>query len=166
MPARLLAVLLLTLAAGCSAELPVQQSLHESLAAQGARLDTGEALRVINTYRRGKGLGALTLDPALTAAARSHAEDMARHDKVGHTVSAGPLGERLKEAGVNAIISGENIGAGYHTIAEAFSGWRGSPDHDKIMRLADANRMGIAAAYAPQSKYRVFWTLIVVGREL
>jgi len=55
----------------------------------------------------------------------------------------------------------ENIGAGYHTLAEAFSGWRDSPPHRRNMLLQGATRIGIAAAYAPNSKYRVFWALIL-----
>jgi hypothetical protein len=31
------------------------------------------------------------------------------------------------------------------------------------MLLAGASRIGIAAAYAPSSKYRVYWALILAG---
>jgi uncharacterized protein YkwD len=55
----------------------------------------------------------------------------------------------------------ENIGAGYHTLAEAFSGWRDSPPHRANMLNGNVTKMGIAAAYAPQSKYKVFWSLIL-----
>jgi uncharacterized protein YkwD len=55
----------------------------------------------------------------------------------------------------------ENIGAGYHTLAEAFSGWRDSKSHNANMLLAGATRMGIAAVYTPKSKYKVYWALIL-----
>jgi hypothetical protein len=32
------------------------------------------------------------------------------------------------------------------------------------MLKSGVNRMGIAAVYAPQSKYRVFWALIMAAR--
>jgi len=63
--------------------------------------------------------------------------------------------------GFNAQRAAENIGAGYHTLAEAFSGWRDSPSHNKNMLLTGATKMGIAAAYAPNSKYKVFWALVL-----
>jgi uncharacterized protein YkwD len=73
------------------------------------------------------------------------------------------FGERLKLAGYRPKVAAENIGAGYHTLAEAFSGWRDSPPHRENMLLAGASRIGIAAAYAPKSKYRVFWALILAA---
>jgi uncharacterized protein YkwD len=74
--------------------------------------------------------------------------------------------ERLKAGGYNARVAAENIGAGYHTLAEAFSGWRDSPPHRTNMLLAGATRIGIAAAYAPKSKYRVFWALILAAPDV
>ena len=57
----------------------------------------------------------------------------------------------------------ENIGAGYHTLAEAFSGWRDSPPHRANMLLKGVTSMGIAAVYDPNTKYKVFWALIVAA---
>jgi uncharacterized protein YkwD len=59
----------------------------------------------------------------------------------------------------------ENIGAGYHTLAEAFSGWRDSPSHRANMLHRTVTKMGIAAAYAPGTKYKVFWTLILAAPD-
>ena len=59
----------------------------------------------------------------------------------------------------------ENISAGYHTLAEAFSGWRDSPPHRANMLNRGVARLGIAAVYAPGSKYKVFWALILAGPE-
>ena len=66
---------------------------------------------------------------------------------------------RLKE--YDAKTAAENISAGYHTLAEAFSGWRDSPPHRANMLLKGATRMGIAAVYTPSSKYKVYWALIL-----
>ena len=55
----------------------------------------------------------------------------------------------------------ENISAGYHTLAEAFSGWRDSPPHRANMLKDGVTRIGIAAVYTPNSKYKVFWALIL-----
>ena len=64
--------------------------------------------------------------------------------------------QRLGYAGAQA-----NLSAGYHTLAEAFSGWRDSPAHNAVMLAPRATRMGIATAYAPNSKYKVYWALLV-----
>ncbi len=48
-------------------------------------------------------------------------------------------------------------------MAEAFSGWRESPQHDRTMLAPSATRLGIATAYAPGSKYKVYWALIVAS---
>jgi uncharacterized protein YkwD len=87
---------------------------------------------------------------------------MASRDKLDHNVIRG-FNERLKTHGYRAKTAAENIGAGYHTLAEAFSGWRDSPPHRANMLLAGATRMGIAAVYAPNSKYKVFWALILAA---
>ena len=59
----------------------------------------------------------------------------------------------------------ENIGAGYHTLAEAFSGWRDSPPHRANMLNGSVTRMGIAAVYTPKSKYKVYWALILATAD-
>jgi uncharacterized protein YkwD len=73
--------------------------------------------------------------------------------------------ERMRKAGFGGSVAVENVGAGYHTLAEAFSGWRDSPPHRANMLNRSVTRMGIAAAYALASKYKVFWALILVGPD-
>ena len=59
----------------------------------------------------------------------------------------------------------ENISAGYHTLAEAFSGWRDSPPHRANMLKSGVTKLGIAASYAPGTKYKVFWTMILASTD-
>ena len=59
----------------------------------------------------------------------------------------------------------ENVSAGYHTLAEAFSGWRDSPPHRANMLKSGVTKLGIAASYAPNTKYKVFWTLILASAD-
>ena len=96
--------------------------------------------------------------------ADAQARAMAGRDKLDHNVVRG-FNERLKSQGYRAATAAENIGAGYHTLAEAFSGWRDSPPHRANMLLNGATRMGIAAVYAPKSKYKVFWALILAAPD-
>ena len=73
--------------------------------------------------------------------------------------------DRQKVLAVVAECGVENIGAGYHTLAEAFTGWRDSPGHRDNMLKKGVTKMGIAAVYAPGSKYKVFWTLILAAPD-
>jgi uncharacterized protein YkwD len=158
----LLAVLaLFTLTACAGSYVPKEEpSLYRSLAQPGAQLDAVVAASMISGYRTNSGLPAVTLDPVLMRMAKEQAEAMAAHDKLSHKVLR-PFKVRLKAAGYDPERAAENIAAGYDTLAEAFSGWRASAEHKSNMLLAGATRMGIAAVYAPKSKYKVFWTLII-----
>jgi uncharacterized protein YkwD len=89
---------------------------------------------------------------------------MAARNKLDHSAGRA-FSERMRTSGLDSTVTAENIGAGYHTLAEAFSGWRDSPPHRANMLLTGATRMGIAAVYAPGSKYKVFWALILAGPE-
>lgn len=153
---------LAVLATGCSSE-TATPALYTSLASSQAKVDANEARAIINRYRELSGLKPLAIDQTLMSEAAAHAKDMASHDKLGHDVSRGNLTARLAARGVKPALAAENVGAGYHTLAEAFSGWRGSPPHNANLLRPEAQRMGIAAAYAPGSKYKVYWAFVVTG---
>jgi uncharacterized protein YkwD len=159
----LAAIALAGVLAGCAADnyVPTSQpSMYRSMAQPGAQLDDAAAASMISGYRANNGLPAVTLDPELTRLARGQAEVMAQRDKLDHNAGKPFIG-RLKASGYDAKTAAENIGAGYHTLAEAFSGWRDSPPHKANMLLKGATRMGIAAVYTPKSKYKVYWALIL-----
>lgn len=152
---------LAALVAACQSAPPARTArptLYDDLAAPGAQVDANRALSMINQYRVANGVAPLRLDPELTRIARDYAAVMARTDKMSHYTI--PIGQRLVSAGYPAATAGENIAAGYHTLAEAFSGWRESPAHDRGMKDPDMTVMGIGTAYAPNSKYKVFWSLV------
>jgi uncharacterized protein YkwD len=164
--ARVLAAFALVGLCGCAvADRPPpagEPSMYVSMATADSELDAPAAASMISGYRANNGLTAVTIDPELMKLADAQARAMAVHDKLDHNVIR-DFGERLKLAGYRPKAAAENIGAGYHTLAEAFSGWRDSPPHRENMLLAGASRIGIAAAYAPKSKYRVFWALILAA---
>jgi uncharacterized protein YkwD len=157
------------LLAGCSgfgdrAPPAGEPSFYRSLAKPGAELDASAAQSMISGYRQNNGLTAVTLDPQLMRLADQQAHAMAARDKLDHSVSR-PFAERIKSSGFDAKVAAENISAGYHTMAEAFSGWRDSPPHRANMLLNGATHMGIAAVYAPGSKYKVYWSLILAAPD-
>ncbi len=143
---------------------PGQPSFYLSLAAAGAELDAAAAQSMISGYRANNGLTAVTIDPTLMRLAQEQSRAMATRDKLDHNVGRS-FQQRMRSSGFDAKVAVENISAGYHTLAEAFSGWRDSPPHRANMLKSGATRMGIAAVYLPGSKYKVFWTLILAAPD-
>jgi len=134
------------------------------MAEPGARLDPAAAASMISQYRQNNGLGSVEIDPALIRLAEQQSLAMASQNKLDHDVKA-PLPKRLNASGYPAALAVENVSAGYHTLAEAFSGWRDSPPHKANMLKNGVTKLGIAASYAPNTKYKVFWTLILASTE-
>jgi uncharacterized protein YkwD len=156
------------LLAGCADTAPPtapaarETSLYQSMAAPGARLDAEAARDMISLYRRNNGLAGVTLDPGLMEQARAQAETMAARDKLSHEVS-GSLTTRLDKAGFQKSTAVENVSAGYDTMAEVFSGWRQSPPHNANLLAPGMRRMGVASAYNPKTRYKVFWALVMAN---
>ncbi|WP_170145878.1 CAP domain-containing protein [Rhodoplanes elegans] len=151
--------------AGCAGdrEPPAEPSFYQNLA-KGGQLDPAAAASMISGYRRNNGLGAVTLDPALMRMAEEQAQVMAQRNKLDHSVG-GDFKTRIARSGFDAGVAVENISAGYHTLAEAFSGWRDSPPHRANMLSKEVTRMGIGAVYAPGTKYKVFWALVLAAPD-
>jgi uncharacterized protein YkwD len=162
MPYRYAICAVLLVLGGCAAEYvpTAQPSFYVNLTQPGAKLDAAAAASMISGYRANNGLPDVTLDPKLMEIAEAQAAVMAKRDKLDHNAGK-PFVTRLKASGYDAKGAAENIGAGYHTLAEAFSGWRDSPPHRTNMLLKGATRMGIAAVYTPSSKYKVYWAFII-----
>lgn len=160
------AILIMLLLAGCAGnEAPVQQpSMYADMAVPGSKLDVQAAAIMISQYRQNNGLSTVVVDPDLTRLAESQSGAMAAANKMDHDVRA-PLAKRLASGGYPATVAVENISAGYHTLAEAFSGWRDSPPHRANMLKSGVTKLGIAASYAPGTKYKVFWTMILASAE-
>jgi uncharacterized protein YkwD len=153
------------LLAGCAAEAPVETpAMYVNMADPGAKLDAAAAASMSSQYRQNNGLGAVVVDPDLMRLAETQSGAMAAQNKLDHDVKA-PLAKRLGAGGYPATVAVENVSAGYHTLAEAFSGWRDSPPHKANMLKSGVTKLGIAASYAPNTKYKVFWTLILASTD-
>ncbi len=149
--------------AGCAAtnQSPQQPAFYENLARAEAQVNVNSAASLLSDYRRKNGLPAVEIDARLVEMAEAQAKAMASRNQVTHDPGGRNFNKRLKASGFEAKTAAENVSAGYHTLAEAFSGWRDSPSHNKNMLLSGATKMGIATAYAPNSKYKVFWALVL-----
>ena len=162
----IIAIIGLLALGGCAADNVVteQPAMYVNMADPGATLDPQAAASMISQYRQNNGLGAVAVDPDLMRLAEDQSMSMAKKNKLDHDVKA-PLAKRLNSSGYPATLAVENVSAGYHTLAEAFSGWRDSPPHRANMLKSGVTKIGIAASYAPNTKYKVFWTLILAARE-
>lgn len=157
---RVVSFLLTLTLAGCAGDLletaPMDPRLEGQMAA--TRLDPAAVVGAITAYRASHGLGPVRLDPALTAMAQRQADAMVAANALSHTV-AGGFAARLASAGVDATEAGENLGAGYFSLAEAMAGWRGSPEHNANLLIPAATRIGVAIAKDVRTHYGVYWAL-------
>lgn len=128
-------------------------------------LNPETAREAINNYRKSKGLKPLKLDAELTTAARAHANDLAKWDRISHYGSDGSNPwDRVKRAGYNAKLAAENVGTGQASFAEVLKGWQDSPGHNKNLLQAEAQHMGIALVQDPKTEFKTFWTLVIGSR--
>ena len=163
---RVAAALALLGLSGCVSDAPPpagQPSFYRNLS-EGGQLDPAAAQSMISGYRANNGLGAVTIDAQLMKLAEEQSRAMVARDKLDHNVGKA-FAQRIRGSGLDAKAAVENVSAGYHTLAEAFSGWRDSPPHRANMLNKGVTRMGIAAIYSPNSKYKVFWTLILAAPD-
>jgi uncharacterized protein YkwD len=104
--------------------------------------------------------GPLTLNSALTSAALSHSQEMARYtefDHRGHDGSSPAM--RVERAGYGGYrVVGENIAAGAMTPLEVMQGWLASPAHCQNLMDPRFSEIGIAFAVNPASSELVYWT--------
>jgi len=130
-----------------------------------ATINPEAAREAINTYRRSKGLKPLKLDAELTTAARAHAQDLAKWDRISHYGSDGSNPwDRVKRTGYNAKLAAENVGTGQATFDEVLKGWQASPGHNKNLLQAEAQHMGLALVHDPKTEFKTFWTLVIGSR--
>ena len=131
-------------------------------AASTARAEgiTAAAQAAISRYRAEHGLPAVTPDARLMALAAEQARAMAKAGELEHNVDR-PFEARIVRYDPSVAV--ENIAAGTTTFAATLELWKHSPGHDANLRRDGVTRFGIASAAAPDSKYKMFWALIMAG---
>ena len=127
-----------------------------------AALDSEEQafLTAINSHRQANGLGALSLDWQLNAAADWMSNDMAANDYFSHTDSLGrdPF-QRMADFGYSySTWKGENLAAGVDVGQAAFNVFKNSPGHNSNMLNPNFKVIGIARAYGAGTTYGWYWT--------
>ncbi|MCC7534983.1 MAG: trypsin-like serine protease, partial [Deltaproteobacteria bacterium] len=92
--------------------------------------------RLMNRGREGEGLAPIRCESALTALARSHAEDLCRAGTLGHLGSDGrTFGERMRGSGIPFRLAGENLARGHDDPATVYRAWSSSTMHRDAMHM-------------------------------
>jgi hypothetical protein len=117
---------------------------------------------LISQYRHEHGLTAVKIDPQLTAVAERQAHAMAASGIMEHDV-AGPFASRIADAHTDS--AGENIAAGTKTWSDTLRLWKSSPGHNANLLLAGADSLGVAVARNDQTRYKVFWAMVIGHKE-
>ncbi len=125
-------------------------------------VETAPVLALLNGFRAGNGLAPLSRVGALDVAAERQALAMAEADRMSHSLSFGDtLPRRVEAAGYQWQTVAENLGMGYHSLEDAFAGWKGSSGHRANLLKANATEFGIAHAWRAESRYHDYWALVL-----
>jgi uncharacterized protein YkwD len=129
-----------------------------------------EALRLINEHRAAgatcgsEGTFAATVavawNDALTVAAYGHSRDMADRNYFDHmSVDGRVLSDRVSATDYAWRSLGENIAAGYPSVAAVVDGWMASPGHCRNIMNGGFREIGMACAHNAASTYKLYYTL-------
>jgi uncharacterized protein YkwD len=129
------------------------------------------ALQLVNDARaRGAHCGARSFGPAppvrlsgsLANVALGHAADMAEHGYFDHQDLAGHSpADRVRAAGYQEKLVGENIAYGPKSAEEVVQGWLDSPGHCENIMNPSFAEMGIAYAAGRSAKRGLYWVQLL-----
>jgi uncharacterized protein YkwD len=119
-------------------------------------------LDAINALRSAAGQAPVALNARLTAAAETHARDMALQNRPWHFGSDGssPI-DRATRVGYEGTLLGENISETFETELETLAAWMDNPNTRRIILSPSANDMGFAWLQEPSGK---LWWVLEIGR--
>lgn len=135
----------------------------------GTKAFRQEVLRLTNNYRAtGRNCGStfyaatkpLGWDSMLKKAANGHSHDMEKNNFFSHTGSDGSsMADRISDAGYHWGWAGENIAAGYDTVASVMDGWIKSPGHCANIMSSHYKDIGVACVPSTRADYSSYWTM-------
>jgi uncharacterized protein YkwD len=111
----------------------------------------------VNAQRATAGCQPLAANATLTAVARAHSIDMATRNFFAHTNpdGASPF-DRMRAAGYDGRLMGENIAAGYTTAQAVMDAWMNSAGHRANILNCGFKDIGIG--FATGGSFRFYWT--------
>lgn len=116
----------------------------------------------VNALRQAAGVGGVTMSAQLNAAAATHSRDMSVQNRPWHFGSDGssPI-ERVRRAGYEFTMLGENISETFETELETLAAWMEQPDTRSVVLDPKGRDLGFSWYQEPGGK--IWWTLIVGG---
>ncbi|MEO7993974.1 MAG: CAP domain-containing protein [bacterium] len=128
-----------------------------------------EMLSFINTARDDKGLAPLGATNQLNSIAQLHSNDMVENDFVGHTGSDGStVDQRVGRYLTKPSFLGENVGAGFAEIEEAFDAFMEHTESRENILSKQARQVGMGFAFSDDNnklKDTVYVTMIFYTAE-
>lgn len=115
-------------------------------------------LEKTNAERKAAGIPPLAIDAKLLQAARSHSANMAKQEKLEHTLDEKTVADRVRATGYGYSRVGENIAHNQETPAEVLKDWMESEGHKKNILNADFTHIGVAVA--TNAKGERYWTQV------
>lgn len=112
----------------------------------------------VNALRQAAGVPNLTLNAQLTAAAKTHAQDMSLQNRPWHFGSDGssPL-QRVSRTGYTGLFKGEVISETFETEIETLAAWMEEESSRKVLLDPTAVDMGFSWHQEPNG--RLWWVL-------
>ncbi len=120
--------------------------------------DEQAVLDLTNAERKTADLKPLTANPRLMEAARKHAENMAKQDKLDHVLDEKTHADRTKAAGYKSGFVGENIAWNQKDAKEVVAGWMGSEGHRDNILKKEYTEIGVAVA--KNAKGEPYWVQV------
>jgi len=116
----------------------------------------------VNALRQASGVGSVSLNSQLNAAAATHSRDMSVQNRPWHFGSDGssPL-DRVRRVGYTGTMQGENISETFETELETLAAWMEQPDTRAVILDPQARDLGFA--WYQESGGKIWWTLIMGG---
>jgi uncharacterized protein YkwD len=113
----------------------------------GLQFVESEVIRLTNLERTNAGLAALGTNSKLVSAAKHHTLNMARYEKMQHTITEADLQQmtdRINFYQYNWSTIGENIAWNYPDAASVVAAWMASPGHRANILNANYTEIGVA----------------------
>ncbi len=127
--------------------------------AQQASQTEQEVLDLTNEERTDRGLGQLSWDEKLAAAAQAHAEDMADRNYFDHYSPEGEnVADRIIDQGYTYLTAGENIAYGQTSASQVMDGWMNSEGHRANILNEYFTELGVGIA--SNSSGRIYWVQV------
>lgn len=114
----------------------------------------------VNAVRQAQGLAPLQLDAQLTAAAATHAQDIARQNRPWHFGSDGssPI-DRVARTGYAGRMLSENISETFENDVETLEAWLRDPVTRSGIMHPEARRIGFS--WMQESNGKIWWVQVI-----